>query len=96
MKATRATIKAFVKKNAGKILISVRRSFDGMVDGCVESDDKGFHPAQKADHSEHTYGIAGAWFVGGGRDYITPFEKDGLRGFEVYNSCGSFSIAVRG
>ena len=95
-KVTLATVKSFIKKNRDNLLISCRSEFDGMVDGVVGIEDKSFHPALPAEY-EHSnnMNIAGAWFVFGSRDSITPFEKDGLRGFEIYNCCGSFALAVQ-
>jgi len=96
MKITKTTFKTFLKKNAGSILIQKKRSFDGMVDGCVESDVKGFHPVvETTDHAEHTFGISGAWLVGHGGDRFLHFEADGLVGIEVYNCCGSFVLAIK-
>lgn len=99
MKATRATLKSFVRKNEGNLLFSSRSSFDGMIDGCASTADKSFKPATKSDlkHADgNTLGIAGVWLVGGGRDSIIPFNKDGLTGLEVYNCCGHFLLAVKG
>lgn len=97
MKPTRATLKSFVKKNAGKLFISVRSSFDGMVDGCTDADDKSFRPAQPATFGrpENNLGISGVWLVGGGRDHITPFSEPGYMGHEIYNCCGCFRIAIK-
>jgi hypothetical protein len=30
-----------------------------------------------------------------GGDYISAFEENGMKGFHVYNCCGSFDVAVR-
>lgn len=95
-KATRATVKAFIRKNDGKLLIDTKSRFDGMCDGVRNCDERGFSPVIKtADHIDNTLGIQGAWFVGSSRDYITPFDKDGIMGFEIYNCCGSFSIGIQ-
>lgn len=95
-KATRATIKSFIRKNPDTLLIFTKRRFDGMTDGCESTGETGFSPAFKTtDHIDYTLGIQGAWFVGSSRDYITPFEKDGIVGFEVDNCCGSFAIGVK-
>jgi len=95
-KPTMATLKSFVKKNKGKLLIAHESEFDGMTDGIVFSQDRSFKPVVETEkHMEHSLGITGAWVVGRSRDYITAFENDELSGFHVYNSCGSFSIAVK-
>jgi hypothetical protein len=39
-------------------------------------------------------GIKGAWFVGQSRDYFDAFENDNFIGYKVYNSCGSFYLAI--
>lgn len=94
-KATRATVKAFIRKNPDTLLIYIKRRFDGMIDGCADTGDTGFSPALRtSDWIENTLGIQGAWFVGSSRDYITRFDKDGIEGFEISNCCGSFSIGV--
>jgi len=94
-KATMATIKSFVKKNRQALLIDTESSFDGMQDGVRACEDRGFTPALEGPHPENTLGIQGAWFVGSSRDYLTPFCKDGLEGYRVYNCCGSFSLAIK-
>lgn len=96
MKPTIATIKSFIRKNEGNLLISHISHFDPMTD-CTQSSEKtGFKPAIKTDdHLSNTFGIKGAWFVGRSRDYITPIGDDSFHGFHVYNSCGSFSLGVK-
>ena len=93
---TRATIKSFVKKNREALLIKVESKFDGMVDGCRDTGDREFSPALKDDgfHQDHTYGIHGAWFVLGGRDHLRAYDDGTYRGYEVYNSCGSFILVI--
>ncbi len=94
-KITKATVKSFIKKNIDDMYINVRSGFDGMTDG-LESRNQGFVKAEvDEDHSKNTLGIKGAWFVNGGRDYFTAYEKDGLKGIEVANSCGYFTLAIR-
>lgn len=96
-KPTRATLKSFLKKNLERLYVLEKSRFDGMVDCVMPTGENGFTPARKADYvHENNYGIAGVWCVGGGRDYITPYEKDGFKGFEVYNCCGHFFVAVKG
>jgi len=95
-KTTLATIKSFVKKNRTNLLISCKSHFDGMCDGVRPCEDKSFSPIMTPDiNHENTMNIQGAWFVFGGRDYFTEYQKDGLRGYEVYNCCGSFILAVK-
>ena len=99
-KATIATVKSFIKKNADNLLINVTSSFDGMTD-CCESRNDGFSKAVPSrndgvfvSQDDRTFGIRGAWFVGQSRDYIQPFEQHGLNGFVVSNSCGRFILAI--
>lgn len=97
-KPTLATVKAFIRQNRAALQISVRRSFDGMVDGCVENPDKSFSAALTPDEGRNhsnALGIAGAWFVLGGRDYFSAYDDGTFAGFKVYNACGSFILAVR-
>jgi len=100
-KVTMATIKSFVKKNNGKLFIKCKSHFDGMVDCVMPVENDGFTPAMQDGYKvedawfRRTLGIQGAWFVGESRDYFTYFEKDGFKGYEVYNACGSFEIAVK-
>jgi len=93
MKITKATFKKFLKQP--NLLISQRSTFDGMVDGVMPSSDKSFKPIEPDGHVENTLGIKGVWLVGGGRDFFTHYEKDGIIGIEVYNCCGSFIVGVR-
>lgn len=102
-KATIATVKSFIRKNADQAFINVKSSFDGMTDS-VESLNGGFKPLQKnerqgvftTDHkSNPSLGFNGVWFVGSSRDYVQPYENDNMQGYEVSNSCGSWIIAIR-
>lgn len=94
-KVGRNTVKAFLRKNAGKVLILCKSRFDAMEDGVRSTGDREFHLALAADRfHENNMGVQGAWFVGGGRDWIFRFEDAERVGFEVSNSCGSFSLAV--
>jgi hypothetical protein len=92
-KVTLSTIKSFLKKNQGQILIKVDSKFDGMTD-CVERVNDGFTFAKKEIvNSRYTLGLDGAWFVGSSRDYFKVYEDENLHGFYIYNCCGSFTIA---
>lgn len=94
-KITMATIKSFIRKNEGKLLIRCLSDFDGMTD-CVQphSGPREFHPAQPGEHS-NSLGVQGAWFVGGSRNNLSPLNENGFIGFHVYNCCGSFDLAIR-
>lgn len=93
-KITLATIKSFIKKNEGKLYIKNESTFDGMVDCVMPCRDTGWKLAEKSDNQAYHQGVKGAWFVGGSRDYFTPYEDKQFTGYEVYNSCGTFLLAV--
>lgn len=93
-KITLATLKSFIKKNAGKVFIDVGSKFDSMTDCCQICDD-GFVKATDTNlHLEHTLGIQGAWVVRGSRDYLYAYEDDHYVGIKVSNACGSFVVAI--
>lgn len=95
-KVTIATVKSFIKKNRISLLISQKSDFDSSVDGVRNCADTGFSPALDADNKiSNNFGIAGVWFVGGSRDYCSVYDQDGIKGFSVYNSCGSFVLGVK-
>jgi len=97
MKITRSTVKSFIKKNASTLHIKQVSTFDGMTDCVMPTGDVGFRKVVLGTsdrNPEYTLGIPGAWFVGNSRDYFTAYAKDGWKGIEVYNSCGSFILAV--
>lgn len=98
---TRSTIKSFVRKNRDNLLIKVKSSFNGMVDGVCDVQDD-FDPIVSDDRddctSENTLGISGAWLTlsrGFGGDRYTAYSENGLQGYTISNCCGSFILAVR-
>ena len=94
-KITKATLKSFVRKNANKLFINVKSSFDGQVDGC-EPCHAGFQPAVRSEiHEGHTLGYKGIWLVSGSRDYFRPYNENGFEGIEVSNCCGYFIVAIK-
>jgi hypothetical protein len=96
-KVTIATVKAFIRKNRNALLVRVASSFDGMTD-CVEpTSDRNFIQAQEAYHKsmKHNMEINGVWFVNGSRNYVSPLFADGYSGFEVYNCCGKWAVAIK-
>ena len=93
-KTTLATIKSFIRKNEDKLHINLQSRFDGMTD-CCESCHAGFEKTVKTDRcAENTLGIEGAWFVKGSADYFRPYDDGKFKGYEVYNCCGRFVLAV--
>lgn len=94
-KTTLATVKSFIKKNRENLFINVKSSFDGMTDG-VERLHGGFVKAAHESHNnEHNFTVAGAWFVGSSRDYFESYQDEQFIGIEVYNSCGTFILAIQ-
>jgi len=105
-KATRATLKSFVKNNRSELLIKVESKFSGMTD-MVEKVNDTFDPAVSAGTgydfegkefdctSDHNLGIAGVYMVLGGHDSISRFETDELVGLNCYNCCGEFTVAIK-
>lgn len=97
MKLTLAHFKAFITRNAGRLEIASLSNFNGMTDGVERCADQGFLPAEDNGQpcSRNTLGIAGVWLVGQSRDYFSLYSDSERVGFHVYNSCGSFNLAVR-
>lgn len=93
-KITIATVKSFINKNRADLLVNQKSSFDGMTD-CVQSHDFGFSPAVDAlNNLSNNLNIRGVWICGRGHDYCTAYDEKGVKGFEVYNSCGTFVVGV--
>jgi len=92
-KITLATVKSFINKTAD-LHISTRSTFDGMQDCVASTGNREFAKANRTDEFiENTFGIVGAWFVKGSRDYFTEYNDGKFAGFEVYNCCGKFILA---
>ncbi|HUV01738.1 MAG TPA: hypothetical protein VMW32_12305 [Bacteroidales bacterium] len=94
MKTTKATIKSFIRKNSDSLFINIKSAFDGMHDCCMPREN-GFHKVtiDETGH-ENTLGVPGAWFVGSSRDYFNDYEDDHFMGFEIFNCCGKFILAI--
>ena len=94
-KITRSTIKSFIKKNQGKLYVQFKSHFDGMVDGIEYSKNPQFAPAvETINHMEHSLGICGVWLVLGSRDSFRAYEDAEYVGYDCYNCCGNFIIAI--
>jgi hypothetical protein len=94
-KITLATIKSFVKKNPE---LYMRRSskFDGMIDCVVSTQSTTFRRTLRSEiNLQRTLGIAGAWFVGGSRDYFDQFDDGEFVGYRIHNCCGAFYLAIK-
>lgn len=90
------TIKSFVKKNQNNLFLNIKSSFNGMVDGCDYYTNPQFEAVEhKESNLNNTLGINGAWFVRGGGDLLRAYEDEQFIGFDVYNCCGSFVIAIK-
>ena len=95
-KITLATVKSFLKKNEGKIYISQKSDFDGMQDCVVPVRDKSFTLAQAPSNPmKNNLGIRGAWFVFGSADSFSLYDDGEYYGFDVYNCCGNFIVAIK-
>ena len=94
-KITRATFKGFVKKNMDSLVIDVRSSFDGMIDGLNWDKEHGFKKVELTeDHESHTLGINGVWLVGNSRDHFQAYDDGTYHGIAVSNCCGYFTVAT--
>ena len=100
-KVTLATLKSFIKKNAGSLYVSKHSRFDGMTDCVQQSESKFFKPTEQTFDPEQkdTLGISGIWTVGGSRDSFTKVtvvdEQGVFEGIYCYNCCGSWTVAIK-
>ncbi|GAG76104.1 unnamed protein product [marine sediment metagenome] len=95
MKITLTTIKSFIRRHPNVLHIKNLSYFDGMVDCVMSVDGAKFRPVKPAETNlDHNLGVAGAWFVKRSRDYFKPYKDDDFQGFEIFNSCGSFILAI--
>jgi len=94
-KITRATFKSFITKNMDNLVIDVRSSFDGMIDGLNWNKDHSFKKVEATtDHASHTLGVKGVWLVGNSRDYFQAYNDGEFSGIAVSNCCGYFTIVT--
>ena len=94
---TMTTIKSFIRKNPA-LYIKNLSNFDGMVDCVMPCDNQGFRAVTAPDagyNHENKLGIQGAWFVLGGGDRIYDYSDGDFIGYEVYNCCGHFILAIK-
>ena len=94
-KITAATVKSFINKNKDKLFINIVSDFDPMCDGVKNLENNNFKKATLCNYDENSQGVAGLWLVGRSRDYFNRYEKDNLIGYEVYNSCGNWIVAIK-
>lgn len=100
-KITLATVKSFVKKNESKLLVQVKSSFNGMIDGCDDSRNCDFtqvteirwpRPGYTSSMSIDGNSLLGS---GGSGNLFKVYEDDNFIGFDIYNCCGWFIIATQ-
>lgn len=46
-------------------------------------------------NNKNTLGYKGIWLVNGGNDNFRKYEDDNFIGYYVFNSCGSFTVAIK-
>ena len=92
---TLATVKSFINKNEGKLFVNPKSRFDGMVDMVTPNEGSKFNPAEPS-YTPHknNFNMRGVWFVFDGGDSYTAYDDGKYQGFDVYNCCGNFIIAV--
>jgi len=93
-KITRATIKSFIRRHIKDLHLRQKTTFDGQVDGCTDCDKKIKSVWTTDQYLDNTLGIAGAWFVGDGRDYFRQIARPGYIGYDISNCCGSFELLI--
>jgi len=96
-KTTLATIKSFIRREYKNNNLYVKQlsDFDSMVDCVTEIKDEFRKVAGIDETNKNSLGIPGAWFIGGSRNSFDDYADDGYIGYKVYNSCGSFIIAMK-
>jgi len=97
-KITLATLKSFVRKNRENLYVLETSRFSGMSDMVEYHDTPQWHPAQDDTRNcclENSLGVLGVWCVRGSRDYFKHFENENFIGINVYNCCGSFTVAIK-
>jgi hypothetical protein len=93
-KITLRTVKAFINKHRHELQLKPVRGFGNKGMALVDIQGE-FKPVKSTKyHLFYTLGINEAWFVGNGCDYIDLYSRDDKTGYEVYNACGSFILAV--
>jgi hypothetical protein len=94
-KITLATVKSFIKKNSTNLYLMRHHKFDGSYDGIRFDPNPAFEQVNYNPVSDaHRLGIDGAWFTFGG-NHFTPYDDGVYTGFDVYNCCGNFVIAIK-
>ncbi len=95
-KITLATLKAFAKRNEGKIYAKTETEFNSMVDGVEKSPHSEWKKAELTEEKGHyKTGIQGVYTVGFSRDYFSLYEDNEYEGIEVNNCCGVTILAIK-
>jgi hypothetical protein len=97
-KITRATVKAFIKKNRENLYIRQDSRLDGMIDG-IEMLNGGFEKAERDDRKYHelnTLRVKNLWLAGNSRDYFRFYADGKFTGIEYTNCCASGVLAIKG
>lgn len=95
-KITLSTLKSFVRKNSGRILVKVTDDFDSSVDGVRPTGDNSFTPARPSNFTDsQNLGIAGIHLVLSSRDYFRSYSDGQFEGISVSNCCGAFTLAIK-
>lgn len=97
-KITLTTIKSFIKREIknDNLYIKQLSDFDGMVDGVRDVKDDFTKVKYKVEDADrNSLGIPGAWFVKQSSDSFRTYSDDNYIGYEIYNCCGSFILAMR-
>lgn len=94
---TKATFKAFAKRNRENLFVRAKSSFDGMHDCVMPASDNGWRAAEVDESKIGGTGsvLNGVYLVGDSRDYFTEYEDETYYGIEVYNSCGCSIVAIK-
>ena len=93
-KITRATFKAFIKKNIANLYTVCFSEFNGMTDGLDFYEDPEVHKETTYDFgNKYTLGLSNVWLCGD--DRYSLIEYNGMHGIKYYNCCGSGAILTK-
>jgi hypothetical protein len=98
MKLTKASFKSFLKRNQGNLFIRNESHFNGMSDMVESNENPQWRKLEASTRSfghEYHLGYEGVYLVRSSRDSFIPFAEDGYVGINVYNCCGSFTVATK-
>lgn len=92
---TMRNIKTFIKNNRESLLISELKKWGEPANDGEPTASIGFKtPKKDTAHPVYTLGIKGAWFMGHGCDYYYSYSANGKTGYEVFNGCAHFVLAI--